>query len=189
MKGRIAGDVQDYLLNFCLHDTASHQSTTAGAHLEIGVLFGGSLILAMHAVAGTEDTVIGIDPLEGYYGRSLYDPESGVPVIPRIVRGNIRKCGPKGVKWSLFQNYSQNVAESIKVPLKVLFIDGDHSYEGVKSDWDLYSPKVVRGGCVLIDNYGDPNWPDVGRFVDTELPPAGWSIICKLGRSVVLRRD
>jgi predicted O-methyltransferase YrrM len=33
-------------------------------------------------------------------------------------------------------------------PLDVLFIDGDHSYEGVKRDWELYSPLVRPGGIV-----------------------------------------
>jgi predicted O-methyltransferase YrrM len=32
--------------------------------------------------------------------------------------------------------------------LDVLFIDGDHSYEGVKRDWELYSPLVRAGGLI-----------------------------------------
>jgi len=31
-----------------------------------------------------------------------------------------------------------------------LFIDGDHSYEGVKKDWEMYSPLVREGGIVLF---------------------------------------
>jgi predicted O-methyltransferase YrrM len=31
-----------------------------------------------------------------------------------------------------------------------LFIDGDHSYEGVKQDFDLYSPLVREGGLVAF---------------------------------------
>jgi predicted O-methyltransferase YrrM len=33
-------------------------------------------------------------------------------------------------------------------PLDVLFIDADHSYEGVKRDWELYSALVRPGGIV-----------------------------------------
>lgn len=33
-----------------------------------------------------------------------------------------------------------------------LFIDGDHSYEGVLSDWLLYSPLVKSGGIVAFDD-------------------------------------
>lgn len=32
----------------------------------------------------------------------------------------------------------------------MLHIDGDHSYEGVKSDYEMYSPLVRSGGLVLI---------------------------------------
>lgn len=31
-----------------------------------------------------------------------------------------------------------------------LFIDGDHSYEGVKMDYEIYSPLVVNGGIIAF---------------------------------------
>ena len=34
--------------------------------------------------------------------------------------------------------------------LDLLFIDGDHAYEGVKRDFELYSPLVRRGGIVAF---------------------------------------
>jgi predicted O-methyltransferase YrrM len=33
--------------------------------------------------------------------------------------------------------------------LDVLFIDGDHTYEGVRRDFELYSP-LVRGGGIIV---------------------------------------
>jgi cephalosporin hydroxylase len=35
-------------------------------------------------------------------------------------------------------------------PLDLLFIDGDHSYEGVKSDFVNYSPLVRPGGLIVL---------------------------------------
>jgi predicted O-methyltransferase YrrM len=35
-------------------------------------------------------------------------------------------------------------------PVDALFIDGDHSYEGVLTDWLLYSPLVRKGGLVAF---------------------------------------
>ncbi len=32
----------------------------------------------------------------------------------------------------------------------LLFIDGDHTYEGVKKDFDMYSPLVKKGGIVAF---------------------------------------
>jgi len=31
-----------------------------------------------------------------------------------------------------------------------LFIDGDHSYEGVKKDFEMYSPLVKKGGIIAF---------------------------------------
>jgi predicted O-methyltransferase YrrM len=32
----------------------------------------------------------------------------------------------------------------------LLFIDGDHSFEGVKKDFEMYSPLVRKGGLVAF---------------------------------------
>jgi len=31
-----------------------------------------------------------------------------------------------------------------------LFIDGDHTYEGVEGDFEMYSPLVRRGGIIAF---------------------------------------
>jgi predicted O-methyltransferase YrrM len=44
-----------------------------------------------------------------------------------------------------------------------LFIDADHTYEGVKQDFEMYAPLVRTGGAVVFhDISGNPNDPDVG---------------------------
>lgn len=36
--------------------------------------------------------------------------------------------------------------------IDLLYIDGDHRYEYEKQDYDLYFPKVKRGGLIIIDD-------------------------------------
>jgi predicted O-methyltransferase YrrM len=43
---------------------------------------------------------------------------------------------------------------SLNKQINLLFIDGDHSYEGVKKDWDLYSPMLGKGSIVIFHDYG-----------------------------------
>ena len=50
-----------------------------------------------------------------------------------------------------------------------LVIDGDHRYAGVKHDLESYLDTVTPGGYVLVDDYGNPSWPDVKRYVDAEV--------------------
>jgi cephalosporin hydroxylase len=45
-----------------------------------------------------------------------------------------------------------------------LFVDGDHSYEGVKRDWELFSPLVRPGGLVAFHDVNEKRHPGVIRF-------------------------
>jgi len=55
------------------------------------------------------------------------------------------------------QGYSTNVVQdvfTITQTIDLLFIDGDHSYAGCKADWDLYSPYLKSGSCVVFHDIG-----------------------------------
>lgn len=61
-------------------------------------------------------------------------------------------------------------AEPPKRPIEVLFIDGDHSYEGAKADFDRWSELVQVGGHLLlhdaVDTGGYGNvYPGVAQLV------------------------
>lgn len=48
------------------------------------------------------------------------------------------------------RGYSFDVAGSFTLPVDFLFIDADHSYEGLQRDWSLWLPKVVTGGKIAL---------------------------------------
>lgn len=50
--------------------------------------------------------------------------------------------------------------------LDFVFIDADHSYESVKQDIQLWSPKIKSTGCVIGH---DINWPGVRQAVEETL--------------------
>lgn len=53
--------------------------------------------------------------------------------------------------------------------IDMFFIDGDHSYEGVKKDWDLYSPLLKSGSIVVFHDIG---WADgVKKVVREDVRP------------------
>jgi predicted O-methyltransferase YrrM len=48
-------------------------------------------------------------------------------------------------------------------PIDVLFIDGDHTYEGVKQDFLMYAPMVANEGMIVFHDVSPhPNHPGVG---------------------------
>jgi hypothetical protein len=73
------------------------------------------------------------------------------------------------------------IAKVWKEPIQILHIDGDHSYECVKRDWDTWSPFVENGGVIIMHDlfsYRDT----VGKFYnEIELPKAYFSESCGLG--------
>jgi predicted O-methyltransferase YrrM len=72
----------------------------------------------------------------------------------------------------MIQGFSKDVVDQVKkitTAIDFLFIDGDHSYEGVKTDWDLYSPLLKSGSCVVFHDYG---WAEgVIRVVEEDVKP------------------
>lgn len=51
-------------------------------------------------------------------------------------------------------------------PLDYLYIDADHSYEGVRADLALWAPFVKPGGLLLGDDYGNAMYPGVQQAWD-----------------------
>lgn len=56
--------------------------------------------------------------------------------------------------------YSQEVSKDWKRPIRLLWIDGDHTYEGAKTDFDRFSPFLVPTGVValhdVLNNFPGP---------------------------------
>lgn len=63
-----------------------------------------------------------------------------------------------------------------------LFIDGDHSYEGVKQDWEMYSPLVRIGGLIA---FHDLRIDEINNFFSTIRKPK-WTADYGFGIGMVL---
>lgn len=196
MIGRVAGDVDDHVLNyFMIHAACQVPAASNALHGEIGVLFGGSLLMTLHALraCGSERKAIAIDPFEGYYDQGA-DPVTGLPVTLNNVKVNLDQLGFDAGRVLLVKAKSESLEALRSVERNsfvTLWIDGDHSYEGIRQDWQNYAPLIVKGGFVLIDNYHDGDFPGVDRFVDQDLLPhlEAWEVVTKLGRSILFRRN
>jgi predicted O-methyltransferase YrrM len=55
----------------------------------------------------------------------------------------------RGSSWEMHKEFKEN-------SIDFLFIDGDHTYEGVKKDLSLWFPKVKKGGIISGHDYTEP---------------------------------
>ncbi len=114
--------------------------------LEIGTAWGGSLFCWAQA-ADPEALLISVD-LPGGDGGGGYSPD----YIPHF--RNFLFAGQTLAARLGDSHASEMMREITNIldgrPVDFLFIDGDHSYEGVKADFEQYSPLVVPGGLVMF---------------------------------------
>jgi predicted O-methyltransferase YrrM len=161
--------------------------------LEIGTLFGIGAGL-LHAFRGPDIGRVRltlVDPLSGYYAKGMLDPATGVPITAETVLDNLTRLRVPREDVVLLRGLSQDPqirAEAARSRYDVLVIDGDHSREGVRRDFELYASLVEPGGIVLFDDYDTKDWPEVKEAVDRLLADAeGWTWLGSEWRTGILK--
>ncbi len=75
---------------------------------------------------------------------------------------NIEPVKNKIIPYRMTSTQASKLFENNSVDF--CFIDGDHSYEGVKNDLENWYPKVKKGGIIAGHDY--PTWETVKQAVD-----------------------
>jgi predicted O-methyltransferase YrrM len=153
-----------HLFNHILYDIRTLIGDRPCTYLEIGSYCGASALLMLSHPMKTD--VICIDPLclppSHFNGtkdqdQTLYDNLS-------ILSSN--------KSFEIIKSFSQDPAliaalYSQEIVIDMLFIDGDHGYASVISDFLLYEPLVRSGGYIVFDDYNDSEYsPDVHHAVN-----------------------
>jgi len=109
-------------------------------YLEIGCYAGGSSCLLLQR---PNTNVITID--------------LGTPIHPAIVEHNVQKFNRHNNQFKYIQGNSADPAiiNQITEDIDILFIDGDHSYNGSLNDFNNYSKLVKNNGYIIFDDYND----------------------------------
>jgi predicted O-methyltransferase YrrM len=152
--------------------------------LEIGTFKGGTLCM-LARLSAPRATIISIDLPGGEFG-------GGQSSVRSLLYHTFRKLF-QSMHLIRGDSHSEEVAARIKRItgyLDVLFIDGDHTYEGVKRDFLFYASLVRPGGIVAFHDVAEHVSEDgceVPRFWNevktsyryeeiTENPQQGWGI-------------
>ena len=141
----------------------------AGNILEIGRYWAGSTVLLAVATHAKDMTkVISIDCIEGCHDPDADDWLNEYPWKNRI---DIRVDNSHTMK---------------NLPLSMLFVDGDHSYDGIKKDF-IHHWNFLHGPCLAHD-YTDPTCEGVTKFIDEWIEKGYAEIIEQVGTMVALKK-
>jgi predicted O-methyltransferase YrrM len=153
-----------------IRDLLRHLTPKPKVVLEIGTASGGALFMFAR-IAQPDATIISIDLPGGMFGGGY--PKWKSPLYKSFAHGQ--------QKVYLLCGDSHDPAAASKVQkilgerkIDFLFIDGDHTYEGVKKDFEMYSSLVRNGGIIALHDIVHGTLENVGGV------PKFWSEIkCK----------
>jgi len=153
--------------------------------LEIGTNYGGTLFL-LCSLSPPGARIISVDLLGGRFGGGY--PRRKIPLYWKFPRNGQQL---RLIRADSHLPETKHHVERILAGerLDYLFIDGDHSYEGVKRDFEMYSPLVRSGGMVAFHDIAphrgeedcrvDKFWNDIKSHYQVreiiENPEQGWA--------------
>ena len=136
-----------------------------GVIVEIGSWQGKSTVwLGKGAQAGHHPSIYAIDP---HQGNVIMNESNPTMSTLDTFNNNIRQAGLEQLVTPVVKT-SVEAAKDFDRPIELIFIDGLHEYEHVKTDFEAWFPKVILGGIMAFhDTVGKAPGPRklVDRYV------------------------
>lgn len=168
----------NYILNLSPRVTSSHEhislfnlsALTSGDIIEIGSYLSYSSVMMASAFSSDDRKLYAIDMFDRELGWSnggtddwIYKNYSQWEFAHKV----IDDCGLSNSIELLKGRSDQLINKMIELTdVNMIFIDGDHSYEGCMQDIENYSPILNSGGFLVVDDYSDTQWSGVKKAVD-----------------------
>jgi len=154
-----------------------------GWFVDLGTYHGRSAMVLIQSSLGTRQgrKVITIDNYTE--GPDAKDPDAGSPPDFWAVKGRL-KC--RGRVQMVYGDVADVPVLCQGQPIALVFVDADHTRDGVLACIEAWKPLVSEGGIMAFDDYGSPRWPDVQPVVDEMM--ADWERLDCRGSVVAFRR-
>jgi predicted O-methyltransferase YrrM len=175
--------------------TLARLCTGARRVVELGVYEGSSAVMFCRALDRGAELHL-IDPFVDESGAALPPGWSSTPTAARLAVWRAAWRGGPRIRWHIAR--SQDVGRRwAGGPVDLVFIDGDHSLEGCREDWEAWNGHVVPGGAVAFHDArlgrpGGSGGPGPTRVVDELFRglrlPKGWMLAGEVDTLVVVRR-
>lgn len=141
--------------------------------VELGVAYAG------HAEALLENTSIqklyGVDPYLHFpgYDDPMNIPQNEFDVLFQFVT---QRMSQYGNRYTHMRMTSAEASTQIGHKIDFIYIDADHSYQGVQNDLQKWFHKIRIGGIVGGHDYGHVNFPGVKQAIDEFFSRFNWAI-------------
>ena len=136
---------------------AAAETRGRGAIVEIGSWKGRSTTWLASGARLAGHRVYAIDP----HRRSREYPEAETK---DEFLANLARNGLTAVVEPLIMT-SEEAAARVAGPVELLFIDGDHSYEAVRRDTEIWLPRLIDGGTVMFNDVATAAYSGPRRVV------------------------
>ena len=96
-----------------------------------------------------------------------------------------------GVKQQIqtIRKRSENLGEDdVKSRLNLAFIDGDHSYQAVKRDFELVQQWIAEDGIIAFHDFSNINYEGVSQVVGEALASGKWMLMGKVETLAWIKR-
>lgn len=84
---------------------------------------------------------------------------------------------------------SKEIGKNWKIPADLVFIDGDHSFDGCLGDIEAWRDHIKPGGILALHDYDRDVWPDVARAVELPGSMAGFTRLLHIDTVIAFRRE
>lgn len=167
------------------------------------------IILRKYVATSQKITEIGV--FEGLNTRdfALCSPENAIVyAIDPFFNGRLGFCQGEIIakrewkrnkifgKIKIIKGLSWDVAHLLPNFLDLIFIDGDHSFEGVKRDFEIYSEKLNKNGIIAFHDarifsggWTKKDWGPVRLIQEIIMHDANWKIIEEVDSLVLIARS
>ena len=164
--------------------TLARDEVAEGCIVEIGSYHGRSTAaLSFGALDGSGARVYTVDPYIDFTGPlgGKFGPENKKRLLE-----NLLLSGATENVW-LINLKSEQASAGWTEPIGLLWIDGDHSYEGVKTDFECWELFVLQGGLVAFHDSTDEGIGPI-KLLHEILAAGGFATVTTVDTVTVLRK-
>jgi predicted O-methyltransferase YrrM len=128
--------------------------------VELGTWQGASAIPVARSIARWGGTLTCVDTWAGDLNDDGGSAAGQSPIMLLTCARAMVEAGV-GANVRLIPATTEDAARTWAEPIDFLYVDADHSYDGVRADLDAWYPHVVPGGLIVGDDYEHPRYPGV----------------------------